>query len=296
MRAANATLQAFLASRQPYIVADLFKFTLNNGTIYTWTSYDEDLLVGGFTYSALGPLIDRTKFGVKNTIEVPEMEIKIFSSGADLPDGSNLKLLVHNGLFDYSSILLSRLFMATPGDTTLGAVDIFSGNAASVDIDALSITVTVKGANVMLEQYMPRNRFTLGCTHALFDGNCAPNPGASGGGPSRAANTNSNSVGAGSTRSAINFGAAAPPTPGNLALGYITFTSGTSAGIKRTISGASSAGVTLSYPLYETPAEGDTFTVTYGCDHTRGANGCAFFNNLVHFRGFPWVPPATYAL
>jgi hypothetical protein len=186
--------------------------------------------------------------------------------------------------------------MLDVGDTSLGALPLFSGNISGIEIDALSITVTVKGENVQLAQYMPRNRFTLGCTHSLYDQNCAPNPGASGGGPSRAANTNSNYVGAGATRFYIPFGGSPPPTPGNLALGYITFTSGVADGVKRTLQTCTSAGVNLAYPLYEVPAEGDTFTVTYGCDHTRGANGCAFFNNLANFRGFPYVPPATYAL
>lgn len=294
MRPANASLTAFLASRAPYFVADLFKFTLNNGQVYAWTSYDRNLLVPPLTYSAVGPLIDRTKFSVKNTIEVPEMEIKIFSTGSDLVDGSNLKLAVHNGLFDYSTVLFSRVFMPTAGDTSLGSLPIFSGSVSSIEIDALGITLTAKGENVQLQQYMPRNRFTSGCTHALYDVNCAPSPGAPGGGPARA--NLANTVGAGSTRFFINFGSAAPANPGNLALGYITFTGGSSAGVKRTIGSASTTGVALNYPLYVTPSAGDTFTVTYGCDHSRGANGCAFFNNLSHYRGFPYVPPATFAL
>ena len=48
------------------------------------------------------------------------------------------------------------------------------------------------------------------------------------------------------------------------------------------------------YPLPSTPATGDAFTVAFGCDHTRGT--CqGKFNNLVNFRGFPFVPPPQIA-
>jgi hypothetical protein len=304
MREANAALVAFLATRRNAIQADLFTITLASGAVYTWTSYEAPLRVGPYIFSPLtgagrGPLIDRTKWGVKNTIDVPEMEVRIYSNGADMPDGSNLKLSVHNGLLDYATVKLSRIFMPTPGDTSLGAVDLFIGNVSQIEIDALSVTMTVKGANVQLQQYMPRNQYMLSCIHSVYDQGCAPNPGQPGGGPSRAANTFSNTVGAGSTRTLINWGSGTPANYAHFALGYITFTSGTSAGITRTIPGgqATAAGVGLAYPLYVTPAEGDEFTVTYGCDRTRsGANGCPFFSNTQHYRGFRWTPPAEFGV
>jgi hypothetical protein len=294
MRDANPTLVAFLASRRPFFVADLFTFELANGTVYTWTSFDQNLRAGPYVYSSMGPQLSRTKWGIKNTVDVPSMEIRIFSTGFDLPDGTNLKLLAHNGLFDYSTITLSRLFMPTLGDTSLGPVDIFTGNAAEIKIDALSITLTVKGANVMLAQYMPRNMYTLSCIHTLYDEGCAPNPGQPGGGPARSAYTVENQVGADPSVSVIPWGGTVPATPGNFTNGYIVFTSGAANAQRRTIKLGSSSGLQLVYPLYETPAEGDTFTVTYGCLRNRGPGGCSFFNNLQHYRGFPYVPPETY--
>jgi hypothetical protein len=301
MRTANTSLIAFLASRQPAVQADLFTITLDNGTVYAWTSFDQNLFVPPYTYSAMGPLIDRTKWGIKNTIEVPEMEVRVLTNGADMPDGSNLKLSVHNGLLDYATVKLSRIFMppgGPPWNTSYGAVDLFSGFVADIEIDALSVTITVKGANVQLSQYMPRNQYQLGCIHSVFDAGCAPNPGQPGGGPARADYTVANMVGAGSTRSFIAWGGAVPANPTQFGVGYVSFTSGASEGITRTIpSGqASESGFGLAYPLYTTPSEGDTFTVTYGCQRGRGAAGCAFFDNLQHFRGFPYVPPAEFGV
>lgn len=296
MRPANASLIAFLQTRRPYVKADLFTITLANGTVYNWTSFDKNLTIGGVTFSALGPVIDRSKWGVKNVIDVPEMEIRIYSTGADMPDGSNLKLAVHNGLFDYSTVLLSRVIMPVVGDVSLGVVDIFLGNTAEVKVDDVSITLTAKGANHTLAQYMPRNQYVQSCIHSLYDEGCAPNPGVAGGGPSRAAYTVPNTVGAGSTTRFITFGGTVPANVGNFALGYITFTSGANQGQTTGVNASSSSGLALAYPLYSAPTAGDSFNLTYGCDHTRGANGCAFFNNLGHYRGFPYIPPAEFAV
>lgn len=304
MRQANAVLEAYLASRAPCFSADLFTITLSNGNVYTWTSFDKDLLIPPYTYSSLGPVIDRTKWSIKNTIDVPEMEIRIFSTGSDLPDGSNLKLLVHNGLFDYSTVLLSRVFMppnpdGTPGPTSLGVVELFKGYTSQLQIDSLGITLTVKGANLQLAQYMPRNQYMTSCIHSVYDIGCAPDPGQPGGGPSRAANTFTSYCGPASTRTFIAWGGGvAPPTPHQFGGGYIVFTSGTSGGITRTINFGNSNihGVQLAYPLYQTPEPGDTYTVTYGCNRTRGSGGCAFFNNLQHYRGFPYIPSAEFGV
>jgi hypothetical protein len=299
MRQVNAALQAFLASRAPFVSADLFLITLQDGTVYTWTSFDQDLLVPPYTYAGRKvPLIDRSKWGVKNTIDVPEMDIQVYSNGADMPDGSNLKLAIHNGLFDYATVLLSRIFMQTPGDTSLGAVPLFSGSVAGIELNALGFKMTVKGANVQLAQYMPRNQYQLSCIHSVYDAGCAPDPGQPGGGPSRAANTVVNSAGAGCTKSFITWGGAVPANPTQFALGYLTFTSGANVGATRTIpagGAANLAGLSVIYPFYDVPAEGDTFEVVYGCNRTYGG-GCAFFNNKNHFRAFKFVPPAEFGV
>lgn len=44
----------------------------------------------------------------------------------------------------------------------------------------------------------------------------------------------------------------------------------------------------FSFPFWNAPAVGDMFVVTAGSDHSQDT--CTNkFNNLVHFRGFPYV-------
>jgi uncharacterized phage protein (TIGR02218 family) len=78
--------------------------------------------------------------------------------------------------------------------------------------------------------------------------------------------------------------------------GSITFTSGVNAGVTANVNNvAAGTALGLGYPLQSVPSPGDTFTVYYGCDHTPGT--CqSKFNNLVNFRGFPYVPPPQMAI
>ena len=281
MRTATPALQAFLASKLPFWTADLFTFTLRDGTVNRWTSADRDIWANTNLFSAFGPALTRTRWAVKNTIEVPEMEIKMLSNGSDY-SGSNIKLLIHNGLLDGAQITLERAFMPTFGDTSAaGVVLLFSGYASSITIGALGATIKTKGANVYLQRYMPRNNYTLSCVHTVYDAGCTLN---------RSSFTSGNQVAAGSSDTYIKWDSSPPYTASRYALGTLTFTTGVCEGQTRTIDSVDSSGFILSYPLYETPATGDHFTIQVGCD--RSLVTCNLFSNSIHYRGFPFIPPA----
>jgi hypothetical protein len=100
----NGMGPAFLAGRAPCWVAELFTVTVMSGTVYRWTSFDQSLSVGGHTWISArdgAPLIARNRFGVKNTVEVPELELRLGCSDALL---GNLKAQIHNGLFDGATV------------------------------------------------------------------------------------------------------------------------------------------------------------------------------------------------
>lgn len=295
MRAASAGLISLLLSRQPTWSADLLTFSLVNGTTLRLASTDRDITYGGDIWIAgnAGSVgITRGQWSIKNTLDVPSMDITIISSGTDYAGGANIKTAIHNGLLDGAWIELDRAYMqvinGVYGDTTLGLVAVFAGRTGQVQITSTGAKITVRGANVLMNQYMPKNRFLTSCIHTLYDGGCTL---------SRAANTFSGTV-LTASRTGVAWGA--DPTSGNysqLGLGTITMTSGAALGEARTISGGAAGGVAIVYPWYVVPSPGDTFTVVYGCDKTRdGGNGCAFFANQQHFRGFRFTPPAETAL
>lgn len=283
---------AFLVSRSPCWIAELF--TVSN--IGWWTSFDQSLTLAGTTWLSPGdgaPLVTRNRFGVKNTVEVPELELRIGCSDSLM---GNLKAQVHNGLFDGGTVEVSRVFMPTPGDTKYGRVILFSGRIAGSVIDAEGITVTSKGHNVLMNQQAPRNLYQTNCLHTFCDTGCAI------AGGEAAFTFTGRTCSGGTTARAIVWTVPQGFTASQFTLGKVTMTSGAASGQVRTVRLASGVSLALTYPLYDAPSPGDTFSILMGCDRQQATcaahvntNG-AGVDNSQHYRGFPYVPQAELAV
>lgn len=271
--------------------ADIFQFTLIDGvTNFYWTAWPTDLVVAGQSYSSRAPWLKRSKWNVSNTMEVPSLEVDLSALNAGFNGGANIKTQIHNGLFDGASFLLSRVFMPSPNDTTtLGAIALFGGDTAGIDLDGARAKITIKGKNNRLDQFVPRNVFQVGCNHAFCNPGCTLN---------RATYTTSYTVGASPTSTFIPW-ASAPSTPVRYRGGTIAFTSGPDSAQRRTIMAADSTGMTLAYPLYSVPAPGDAFTAFEGCDKTFASGSgqsCTDRSNTQHYRGYEFTPPPNAAI
>lgn len=288
MKPAGGALIAFLTSRQPFWKADLFNFQFPDfGTALYVTDFDRPISDGVNTYANVGPMVQRTGWSIKKDLDVSQLTITLYSTGTDY-GAMNIKKAIHGGYFDNANLTLSRVIMPTPGDTTLGIVEMFYGVGGKVTGGARGVQCTFDAKINMINQYMPKNRYMAGCVWSLYSPGCTVD---------RATYTYAGTVASFSSPTGINW--TVDPTSGNyaqLALGYIIFTSGACVGERRGIYGANGSGVFLNYPLYNTPVPGDTFTVALGCDRSQGAQGCTFFNNLQHYRGFPFIPPAETAV
>lgn len=295
MRGAPPPLKEFLDSHQIWWSADLFTVSLVNGTILRYNSTDIPISYGGITWlatmSSQGPTITRTSWKMTNTTDVPDMEILINSTGDDY-NGTNIKKLIHNGYFDGALFELSRAVMPSSGAAYLGAPLMFSGKVSTTEISGLGIKLTVKSLSTLLQQFMPRNIYTAGCSWALYSSGC---------GVSRAAFTATNTVSTGPSNKIVlsvagGWTRPGPITPpvGQLILGTLTITSGAGQGQSRTIVAASATQIQLGYPLYTVPASGDTLSAVLGCNKTR-ANCATPFNNINNYRGFDFIPPAETA-
>lgn len=288
MRAASDTMIAYLISKEPYYMADLFTIYMPMyNQLMCVTSFDTDVSYGGTTWYAQGPLLTRSAWSVKSNLEVSTLDMTIMSTGADYAPG-NIKTMIHNGLLDNSSLQLQRAVMPTPGDTSLGLVDIWQGVGGKVSGGSRGVTVTWSSRNAKMLQQMPKNRYEINCIWPLYSIGCTRIASAftytatvsSVGGDGHVFWTSDPSGGL-----ASHFGG-----------GFATFDTGPATGQRKAIRWGDGGGVMLISTLYVKPNPGDTFKVTFGCDRTRGSNGCAFFNNLDNFRGFPYIPPVTYAI
>lgn len=297
MRPQSGTLATFLQSRLPTWKSDLFAITLRDGTVYNWTDFDQSLTLDGTTYTTtvpgssptIGPLLSRTRLSVRNTIEVPELELKLAALDAVEVWGANIKQQLHNRAFDGASLLMTRIFMPSPGDTSLGGVPMFGGSMASSSVDATGGSLTFKGSNVRFNQYLPRNTFETSCLHSFCDAGCTL--------LESSFTLTAQVVGSGATSQIIPW--TSPPADATkYTLGKLTMTSGAAINQVRTVKVISGSTITLTYPLYNAPASGDTFSILRGCDktlNTSSGQDCTHYANTQHYRGFPFIPPAYVA-
>jgi uncharacterized phage protein (TIGR02218 family) len=286
LRSASPELAAALAGGVQLWRADIFAVTLLGGTMQNWCTWDCDLTVAGVLYASKAPWLERSSWNVSNTMEVPTLTLRLRALDTSFAGGADIKTQILGGLFDGASLTFSRVFMTSPGAVSaLGALPLFAGKIAGVDIAGTTATLSVKGKVNDLDQNVPRNLYQVGCNHAFCDPGCTL---------SRASFTAAFTVGGAPTATFIPWNGAAPGNATNYQNGTTTITGGAAAGQSRTIAQATSAGLTLAYPLYSTPAPGDAFTAFQGCDKTFNSGSgqsCTDRANTQNYRGFPFVPP-----
>jgi len=271
--------------------AELFTFNLADGTtVHRWTSWPSDMIFGGHTFIGRGQKLQRTKWNVVNTMEVPELTVRLLSLNDDFNGGPSIKRQIRNGLFRGATFLLQDLYMPQPVDRTLwGTMDMFGGVIAGVTIEGAEVTITVRGKNNLLDQYAPRAIYQAGCFNGFCDANCKL---------LKATFTASYVVGSSPTASFIPW-ASAPGAPELYIGGQVTMTSGNATGQTADIVAADSSGLTLEYPLYDLPAAADTFDAIEGCNYQELSTGdgrsCADRGNTQNFFGFRNIPPPTTA-
>lgn len=285
MRFASPELKAFLRSRQACYKADLFTYTLKSGQVFRWGTFDQPVTYGGQTWTAAGPMMSRSRLSIRNSVEVPELDMKLLVRDSDTINGRNIKEQIQNGVFDGATVEMDRVFMPKKGDTSLGLVLMFLGRQSPANVKADVISLTAKGDNVLMNQQVPKNVYQTTCLHTFCDAGCTL---------SAAAFTITNAAGGSTTAGNIVWGSL-PGAPALYTLGRITFTSGPAAGQVRTVKFSANTGIVPAYPFDNTPLPGDTFSILQGCDRTQ-ATCTTTFANEQHFRGFPYVPPAEMAI
>lgn len=288
MKNVSSALQTLFSSNTQFLMADLYTITLTNGTVLTYTSADIGIVWNGHSYTCLGPKLTRDRIKTMLGVQTDTLDITFFPETTDLVQGNPFLSEVINGAFDGAWLSLDRLFL-TNWVTGVGSVNMFQGLVGNCVIGRTSAKLTIQSPLDRLNIQMPRNTYQPGCQHNLFDVGCTL----------QAQNfILAGTVGASPQPSVINSNFFSPSViPSQwLVLGYVTFTSGVLTGLSRGIAATSDVGVIrFSYPFASAPAMGDTFAAYPGCDHQQST--CSGkFSNIVHFRGFPYVPIPQTAL
>ena len=283
MKAASAALQSYLAAAQvsdaPMTMADCFTIILVTGTTMRFTNIDRDVVFGGATYQANAVLIDGLKYKSAVGLEVDKQQLTIAAWPTQTINGAPVLQALAGGAFDGARVQRWRVFLdpSLPGGAD--GVLLFQGRVSTVDsVGRTQAKLTVASDLVVLEYDMPHNLFSATCSHVLYDQGCTVN---------RNAFAFTGAAAAGSSQTQIAWSGAQV----GMLQGALVMQSGLDAGIQTTIRSVN-PGVSLGllYPLPYPVATGDAFVAFFGCDHTL-ATCKAKFNNVQHFRGFPFVPP-----
>jgi hypothetical protein len=279
MRPCSATLAAYLAVNDTFVIADLYTFALATGEVLRYSGWTTPLAIPGtafpagslnynalsYTDFALGPRFGRSKVTTKTGVAPTELDIDILAGAIDVIGTLPFAEAVRVGLFDGATVELDRFFApSTPNstgilDTSLGAIVWFTGRVAETEIGRSKIQMKVKSLmNLLAIQQMPRRLYQAACTHAFGDAMC---------GFDRSSLAQTAAALTGSTQSEIHT--ALSPNPATLFdQGTMLGITGQNAGLTRTIRQMIS-GVAYQLQAWLYPVSvGDTFQFLPGCDHT----------------------------
>lgn len=273
MKTASTNLINLLKTNN-FSMADLYTFTLADGSVYRFTNYDTSLSFGGITYQNNGLLIKRNGVKLNTGIEVDSLSITIYSQDYSMAGLSFFKLVANGGL-DGASLELNRLFFTDPLNP-IDKVWIFSGKVSDTSVTRFEANLTINSEVELLNIQMPKNLYQPSCVHSVYDTGCATSK-----------NYVYSSVASGSTQRIIN--ASIAQSNNWFDEGIIEFTSGVNTGIRRTIKVHANNTITMALSLPNTPSTGDTFKLLAGCGRTMSLCSSKF-NNLANFRGYPFIP------
>lgn len=288
MRAASPALIAFLdglrsGGDSQALVADCYTFTLRTGLSLTYTNADVPIALNGAIFAANSVLVDGLTFKCEVGLQVVQQQITLAAQSTDTIGGIPFLQAVRNGILDGAEVQRERAFLTSWTEAPIGSVILFKGRVGTIDnVGRTNAKITVNSDLVLLDVNMPRNLYAPNCQHVLYASGC---------GLIKSAHGANATAGVGSTQTKILWSGSS-----NIyAQGTITFSSGVNTGATANVKTADSTALYLSSPLLSVPAAGNAFTVYQGCDHTQ-ATCQGKFGNLTNFRGFPYVPPPTYAL
>ncbi|TAN71623.1 MAG: DUF2163 domain-containing protein [Methylobacter sp.] len=252
------------------VICETYRITLSNGTALYYTTGDVDINYYGQTFLAGELIFDRGPIRTVVGVEVDDVAVTVYPG----INGNSILSpeFVNNGGLDLAWLTIFRVRQNY-------GVCLFDGLISDATADRSKAELIASAGTLLLNIDMPRNVYTAGCIHTLFDSGC---------GLIKANFANPSAVLSGSTHRVLLCGLT--QALGYFDLGTVTFTSGANNGVTRTISYSDIGNIRLSYPLKNAPEVGDTFIAYPGCDKRMAETCAGKFSNLPRYRGFPFIP------
>lgn len=282
MKSSTDALNDLLASTDAYRMAELWTITTVGAEVLRYTAGDFKANYGGHAYAMDGPLIKRGEISTGIGLDVDSLDLTITTSDpAHLLNGAPfIRAALMDGALDGASIEVRRVYFSSWSAAAVGALLLFSGRVSSIEGSRHELQVTVASDLELLNVKLPRNVYQPACSLNVYSTPCGAN---------RAAVTVTGTV-TSVIDGRVSFDTGLGQVAGWFDLGTLTFTSGANDGQSRTVK-SFQAGGAFSFAL-AWPADiavGNTFSVYPACMHTM--DDCTNkHNNIVHFRGYPFVP------
>ena len=292
--------QLLLLRTGRFMMGELYTFVLRDGTLDRFTSLDVPIDYGGQVYKANSIRISGLKYKLSVGVDVDEQDIKIAAYPWDTLGGGEFITSVLDGALDGGYIIRDRAFW-TP-TTGIPSTDYRSDPSLVVRLSIMRCSTITKGGRtwvemklkspmVLLNIDMPRNYFSPGCLHTLYDSGCTL---------VKAVFGEAGVVGSGVNLLTIPWsGGVVNPTGGdslpNYAQGRVLFLTGPNANNQFSVGNNDGSNLNLMQPLNVLSNVGDEFIAYPGCSKTL-VTCTNKFNNAVHWRGFDLVPPVYVAI
>lgn len=288
MKTADAATLALLNTTGDVKIlrADLYTFTLKNGSVLRFTDADIMLPIGGNNFLS-GPGITRTKTKQSVGITVDTVQVSITDSGNTLVNGKPILHQIRNGVFRGATCKIQKMFLSSWTDLSPAPVDWFEGIIGAPSVDNMVGSFEVRGMNEMLNKQMPADIHQDTCNNDLYDAVCGAN---------RAAFTFNGSAGVVTDRKRFVLSGVVQADT-YFVFGKVKFTSGQNVGQPaRTVKKYAAGVLEVFQPFPYDIAPGDACTVEAGCDKMYDSGCVKFGRQSTGFQATPFIPVPETAI
>jgi uncharacterized phage protein (TIGR02218 family) len=276
MRTIGAALKAHLA-QETTTTAVCWKLTRTDSTVMGFTNHDQTLTISGVNYiPARG--MSSTATTSSSNLNVDNYDVTAFLESDVITESDLLA-----GKYDYSTI---ESFLVNWNDLSMGSMMLAKGRLGEITISNGQFSAEVRSLSQQLQQVVGK-RYGRSCRADLGDNEC---------GVTLASYTVTGAVTSETNRRTFKD-TGRTEADGYFNYGKLTWTSGNNDGLSmevKTYTAATDEFVLFDSMPYEIEI-GDTYSVYAGCDklHTTCRDT---FNNIVNFRGEPYIPGMDEAL
>lgn len=271
MKSVSPELQAHL-NGEVAMVAWCWSLARTDGVTLYATEHDQDIAYDGQTYLAAEYPFSGTAIASSADLSVDNLDLEVLLYGLDRDD-------ILAGLYDHAEI---RLFLINWADPSMGILKARRGWVGEVSIEDGKIVAEVRGLAQALQQKVGEI-VTPDCPCDIGDARCGVN---------LAPFTVTGSVTAPSDSPYDAFvDTSRGEDDGTWNGGTISWDTGPNAGYAMEVQSfeAATKAMVLFEPMPFPIAAGDAYTLVRGCD--KSLMTCRdVFDNVVNFRGFPFVP------